>query len=90
MSSLIVTVCLEQISHQVFGDQMYHTQMSKALVTQINKNWRNINHFILEGTHFMSMLILCKRMASGVHNWKHKQLLIALHCQYMSYCTTLP
>jgi len=26
-----------KVSHQLFGDQMYHTQMHEALVTQISK-----------------------------------------------------
>ena len=69
------------LSHQAFGDQMYCTQMRKAIVTQMR---RNTNHFILKGIHFMSMLVLCTRMAPGVHNWKYKQLLIASDYQYTS------
>ena len=65
------------LSHQAFGDQMYHTQMRAALVTQISNNLEKYQPFILEEIHFISMLVLCLRTASGVRNWKYKQLLIA-------------
>jgi len=67
ISSLLRTPRFRTMSHdsyQLFGDQMYHTQMHRALVTKLE----NTNHFILEGINFMSMLILCTRMTSGVQN----------------------
>ena len=65
------------LAHQAFGDQIYHAQMRKALVTLISDNLERYKPCIWEEEiDLRSMLTGCLRTEYGVHNWKYKRRLI--------------
>ena len=72
------------LSHQAFGDQMYHIQLRAALIMQISNNLKKYQQFYIGRNPYHEHVASMYKDGVWVHNWNYKHLLIASDFQYMS------